>query len=68
MHLVYVYTSLLLPHLSSSLTNFLTPPKPLIIPHRLLGFLPGISYATQKLMLVSCMMLQKPSETFHTFL
>ena len=30
--------------------------------------LPWISYATQKLMLNSCKMLQKQSETFHTFL
>ena len=44
--------------------DFLTPPTPLIIPHKL----PWISYATQKLMLVSCKMLQKQSEAFHTFL
>ena len=30
--------------------------------------LPWISYATQKLMLNSCKMLQKQSEAFHTFL
>ena len=30
--------------------------------------LPWISYATQKLMLASCKMLQKQSEAFHTFL
>ena len=30
--------------------------------------LPSISYATQKLMLDSCKMLQKQSEAFHTFL
>ena len=30
--------------------------------------LPWISYATQKLMLDSCKMLQKQSEAFHTFL
>ena len=43
-------------------TDILTP---LIIPHRL----PWISYATQKLMLDSCKMLQKQqSEAFHTFL
>ena len=30
--------------------------------------LPWISYATQKLMLDSCKMLQKQSESFHTFL
>ena len=38
--------------------DFLTPPTPLIIPHRLPAF-PWISYATQKLMLDSCKMLQK---------
>ena len=32
------------------------------------SWLPWISYATQKLMLDSCKMLQKQSETFHTFL
>ena len=31
-------------------------------------WLPWISYATQKLMLDSCKMLQKQSEVFHTFL
>ena len=31
-------------------------------------WLPWISYATQKLMLDSCKMLQKQSEAFHTFL
>ena len=45
-------TFLLLPHLSS-LTD---------------TCLPWISYATQKLMLDSCKMLQKQSEAFHTFL
>ena len=40
--------------------NFLTLPIPLIIPHRL----PWISYATQKLMLNSCKMLQKQSEAW----
>ena len=45
-------TSLLLPHLLSSLTDSL----------------PWISYATQKLMLDSCKMHQKQSEVFHTFL
>ena len=30
--------------------------------------LPWISYATQKLMLVSCKMVEKQSEAFHTFL
>ena len=44
--------------------DFLTPPPLLIIPHRL----PAFSYATQKLMLDSCKMLQKQSEAFHTFL
>ena len=44
--------------------DFLTPLTPLIIPL----CLPWISYATQKLMLDSCKMLQKPSEAFHTFL
>ena len=34
--------------------DFLTPPTPLIIPHRLPAFLEWISYATQKLMLNSC--------------
>ena len=36
--------------------NFITPPTLFIIPHRCLLF--WISYATQKLMLVSCKMLQ----------
>ena len=45
----------------------LTPPTPLIIPHRLLAFL-WISYATQKLMLNSCKMVEKQSEAFNTFL
>ncbi len=44
--------------------DFLTPPTPLIIPHSLAW----ISYATQKLMLDSCKMIQKQSEAFHTFL
>ena len=47
--------------------DFLTPPTPLTIPHRLPAFL-EISYATQKLMLHSCKMLQKQSDAFHTFL
>ena len=46
-----VLTSLLLPH-------------PLIIPHRLYAFL-VVSYATQKLMLDSCKMVEKQSESFH---
>ena len=41
--------------------DFLTPPTPLII-------LPWISYATQKLMLDSCKMVEKQSEAFHRFL
>ena len=40
-----------------------TPPHPSQTP-----CLPWISYATQKLMLDSCKMLQKQSEAFHTFL
>ena len=44
--------------------DLLTPPTPLIILHRL----PWISYATQKLMLDSCTMVEKQSEAFHTFL
>ena len=47
-------------------SDFLTPPTPLIIPHR--PCLPWISYATQKLILDSCKMLHKQSEAFHTFL
>ena len=31
-------------------------------------WLPWISYASQKLMLASCKMVEKPSEAFHTFL
>ena len=46
--------------------DFLTPTTSLI-PHRLPAF-PWISYATQKLMLDSCKMVQKHSEAFHTFL
>ena len=46
--------------------DFLTPPTPLIILQT--PWLPWISYATQKLMLDSCKMLQKQSEAFHTFL
>ena len=46
--------------------DFLTPPSP----HHpsQTPCLPWISYATQKLMLDSCKMLQKQSEAFHTFL
>ena len=47
--------------------DFLTPPTPLIIPHRLRAF-PWISYATQKLLLNSCKMVEKQSEAFHMFL
>ena len=47
--------------------DFLTPPTPFIIPHRLPG-LPWISYATQKLMLDSCKIVEKQSKAFHTFL
>ena len=47
-------TSLLLPHLSSSLTDSLSP---------------WISYATKKkMMLNSCKMVEKQSEAFHRFL
>ena len=45
--------------------DFLTPPTPLMTQT---PCLPWISYATQKLMLDSCKMLQKQSEAFHTFL
>ena len=47
-------------------SDFLTPSTPLIIPQT--PCFPWISYATQKLMLDSCKMLQKQSEAFHTFL
>ena len=47
--------------------DFLIPPTPLIIPHKLPCLL-WISYATQKLMLDSCKMVEKQSEAFHTFL
>ena len=47
--------------------DFLIPPRPLIIPHRL-PWLSWISYDTQKLMLDSCKMLEKRSEAFHAFL
>ena len=46
--------------------DFLTPPTPLFIPQT--PCLPWISYATQKLMLDSCKMVEKHSEAFHTFL
>ena len=46
--------------------DFLTPPTPLIIPQT--HCLSWISYATQKLMLHSCKMVQKQPEAFHTFL
>ena len=47
-------------------SDFLTRPTPLIIPQT--PCCPWISYATQKLMLDSCKMLQKQSKAFHTFL
>ena len=49
-----VLTSLLLPHLSHHPSQTLC--------------LPWISYATQKLMLDSCKMVEKQSEAFHMFL
>ena len=52
-----VLTSLLLPHLSSSLTDSL--PSLNLVCH---------SYATQKLMPDSCKMAAKQSEAFHAFL
>ena len=45
--------------------DFLTPPTPLIIPHRT-PCLPWISYATQKT--DACKMVEKQSEALHTFL
>ena len=42
--------------------DFLTHSTSIIIP------LPWISYATQKLILDSCQMVEKQSESFHTFL
>ena len=48
-------------------SDFLTPPTPLTIPHRLSAFFES-SYATQKLMVDSCKMVEKRSEAFHTFL
>ena len=47
-------------------SDFLTPPTPLIIPHRLSAFLESLM-PLKKLMLDSCM-VQKQSEAFHTFL
>ena len=41
--------------------DLLTPPTPLIIPHRL-------PYATQELILNPCKIVEKQSEVFHTFL
>ena len=46
--------------------DFLTPPTPLIIPHRH-PCLTWISYASQKPMLDSCKMVENQSEAFHTF-
>ena len=47
--------------------DFLTPPTPLIIPHRLPAST-WISYVTQKPMLDSCKIVKKQSEAFNTFL
>ena len=47
--------------------DFLTPPTPLIIPHRLPAFLESLM-SLKKMMHDSCQMLQKQSEVFHTFL
>ena len=47
--------------------NFLTPPTPLTIPHRLPGFFESV-IPLKKLMLDSCKMVEKQSEAFHTFL
>ena len=49
------------------MTDFLTPPTPLITPHRLHTFLESLMLL-KKLILNSCKMLQKQSEAFHTFL
>ena len=46
--------------------DFLTPPTPLIIPHRLPAFLESLILL--KMMLDSCKMIEKQSEAFHTFL
>ena len=48
-------------------SDFLTPPTPLIITSQT-PCLPWISYATEKLMLDSCKMIEKQSEPFHTIL
>ena len=47
--------------------DFLTPPTPLIIPHRLPAFLDSLM-PLKKIMLGSCKMVEKQSEAFHTFL
>ena len=47
-------------------SDFLTPPTPLIIPHRFPAFFESL--ATQKLTLDSCKMVQKQSKAFHAFL
>ena len=46
---------------------FLTPPNTSHHPSQI-PCLPWVSYDTQKLMLDSCKMVEKPSEAFHTFL
>ena len=61
--MIVTLTLTLWPINSGFLTSLLLPP-PLIIPHRLPTFL----YATQKLMLDSCKMVEKQSEVFHAFL
>ena len=48
--------------------DFLTPPTRTSLYPSQTPCLPWISYATQKLMLDSCKMLQKQSEAFHRFL
>ena len=48
-------------------SDFLTPPIPLILDWQTPS-LPWISYATQKLMLNSCKLLQKQSEALHMIL
>ena len=47
--------------------DFLAPPTPLIIPHRLPAFLESLM-PLKKLMLDSCKMVEKQSEVFRTFL
>ena len=47
--------------------DFLTPPTPLIIPHRLPAFFESL-IPLKKLMLDSCKMVEKQSEAFQTFL